>query len=166
MNVAIVVNNPDSIISSEITEIAQIVKSLKIVTKNISRFSHIEDRLYLEFGVALQITNNKEKAISNSDVIINIDEYYIEQYNISKEGIVVDISGVLEGLEESFSGKVINWYEVEYNDEILEGFEGASAFDANLLYESLIYRKDTYQHIRKQLDADGVKIRRLLFKKP
>lgn len=165
MNVAIVVNNPDSIILSEITEIAQVVKSLKIVSKNISRFSHIEERLYLEFGIAIQVTNNKDKAISNSDVIIDIDEYYIEQYNICRDGVLVDISGVLEGIEESFAGKIINWYEVEYNEDILEELEDKDGFDKNIFYESLIYRKDTYQHIRKQLDFDKVKISKLYYNK-
>lgn len=164
-NVAICVSNSDSIINSEIILIASVVKNLKIVTNFLNRFSYIEERLYSEFGIAAQVTSNKEKAFSNTDIIINIDEFNIEEYNLPKNAYILDIYGASSSVYEAFSGKIFNSYELEYDEELFKEIENKEEYDENLLYESLIYRKDTYQHIRAQMDADGVKVVRLYYNK-
>ena len=56
-----------------ITYIAQNVKRVNIVTNHSNKFKKIEDYLYNELGVILNITNNKSKSLSNANLIINID---------------------------------------------------------------------------------------------
>ena len=54
-----------------ITYIAQNVKRVNIVTNHSNKFKKIEDYLYNELGVILNITNNKSKSLSNANIIIN-----------------------------------------------------------------------------------------------
>ena len=72
---AIIINNAEDIAISQIEEIAKRVKNIKIVTSNINQFSYLEEMLYIDYGIAMQITSNKEKALSGVDIIINYDFY-------------------------------------------------------------------------------------------
>ena len=45
---------------------------------------------------------------------------------------------------------------------MLEQFKEKEDFEENVLYESLIYRRDTYAHIRKQLKIDKVELLNLI----
>lgn len=76
-----------------ITYIAQNVKRVNIVTNHSNKFKKIEDYLYNELGVILNITNNKSKSLSNANIIINIDfpEEIINKYEINSNAIIVNI---------------------------------------------------------------------------
>ena len=52
-----------------ITYIAQNVKRVNIVTNHSNKFKKVEDYLYNELGVILNITNNKSKSLSNANLI-------------------------------------------------------------------------------------------------
>ena len=73
INLAILIDNAEDVLLAQIKELAEKVKNLKIITKNISRFSYIEEELYVQYGIAMQITNNRIKALLNTDIIINFD---------------------------------------------------------------------------------------------
>lgn len=163
INLAILINNVDETAIPQIIEIAKSVRSIKIVTDNIKRLSYIENDLYMDYGIAIQITNNKEKALSNSDIIINydFDEYKVNRYNIMLHATVVNIKQKIDIKKNEFKGDIINDYDIEYDDEILKEFEKSKEFDNNIFYESLVYRKDTFFNIRKQLDKDAVKLARI-----
>lgn len=165
VNVSMIINAPDEIIFAQLIQIAEKVRSLKIVTNKINRFSQIEEKLYIDYGIAVQITSNREKAMLNSDIIINIDEYDIDKYKISNSASVVNIGYNVQLNNENFYGEVINWYEIEYNKEILEGFEERDNYDHNVIYESMIYKRAKFMHIKKQLDLDGVRLTNLYQKK-
>lgn len=157
---SILINNIEEVVNSQIIKIAQLVKTLKIVTNNISKFIYIEEKLYTEFGIAVQVTNNKEKALNNAEIILNLDFDYdkISKYNINKDAIIINIKQEIQTLGSNFKGKLINNYKIGYNEELLEEFKERFDFDRNVLYESLIYRRDTFEHIRKQLEMDEVKL--------
>ena len=162
-NVAILTDSLDEIILSQIVQIANFVKTLKIVTNKTSRFLSIEKRLYEELGIAIQITNNKDKAIISSDVILNIDfsKNKLEDYKISNDAIIVNILYEIQDNFENFNGTIINNYDISYNEEIFGELKEKSNFDVNCLYEGYIYRKDRYINLKRQLINDGVKIIRL-----
>ncbi len=162
-NVAILVNNIDDVIIEQIKEVAKKVKGLKIITKDINRFSFLEQELYLKYGIAILVTNNKEKALANIDTIVNVDfnEDKIKKYKINEFATIINIEQELIEIDKNFEGKNINKFEIEYNKENYIENEEYFEFDSNILYESYIYRKDTYKNIYKQIKNDGVKIKKI-----
>lgn len=73
INLVIFIEKSEETITSQIIEIAKKVKTLKIITNEINKFMNLEEILYIEYGIAVQITNNKKRAGENADVIINYD---------------------------------------------------------------------------------------------
>ena len=159
-SVSILINKADDTIVSQISEIAKNIKSLKIVTDNINCFLPLEEVLYCDFGIAVQVTNNKEKAISSEEIIINFDfnKEQLEKYKLPKDGTIINIKNPIEIISHKFKGTIINDYRIKYNEDVISKVESKKSFDDKVLYESLIYRRDTYTNIKKQLNNDGVKI--------
>lgn len=163
LTVAILIERPDEIVMAQFVDIAKKVKCLKIVTQDVYRFSYIEEELYEKYGIALQITNNKQKSLSNVDIIINFDfdEEKINEYNINRTDIIVNISKNINIYKAGFKGKNINNYEIKYNEENYGEVQVKSKYNPNVLYESYIYRRDTFANVYKQLKRDGVEIANL-----
>ena len=131
-----------------ITYIAQNVKRVNIVTNHSNKFKKIEDYLYNELGVILNITNNKSKSLSNANLIINIDfpEEIINKYEINSNAIIVNI----------FNEININYYKACIPKEYqIDGFQN------NLVYESSIY-KYSYENARKDIIANKIRIKKLV----
>ncbi len=142
-------------------EIAQSVKTLKIVTKDMNKASYLEYTLYTKYGIAIQITNNKNKALNSSNLIINYDlnEEELKRYKMPDDGVLVNIKYKTNNFESNLH--ILNDYVTEYDEEILEDFKFSEDFDKNVLYESFIYRRDNYSNIKKLLKRDRVKLLRL-----
>lgn len=117
--------------------------------------------MYIDYGIAIQITNNKEKALLNSDIIINYDlnEEKLIEYSFPLSGTIVNIKS--KANPSNFKCQVINNYKIDYNKEIIESLDNKEDFDTNVLYESLIFKKDTFSHIKKQLNLDEVILKEL-----
>lgn len=160
VNIAILINRLEDVLLNQIIEIAKKVKNLKIVTNNKQRAEQVENELYIEYGIPIQITNNKKKALLSPDIIINVDfkEEEINEYEVLENATIINIKHKVKIYNEKFKGNVINDYNIEYNKEIIEGIEAKEKFEKNVLYESVIYRKDTYLHIRKQLEQDEFRL--------
>ncbi len=163
LTVAILIDKIDEIILKQLVEIARRIKVLKIVTKDINRYSYIEKELYQKEGIAIQITNNKNKSLVSVDIIINFDfnKEKLEEYNIDKYATIINIKEKVNFQNSEFNGKNINNYEISYNGENFENEDMKNEFDSNILYESYIYRKDTYANIKKQLQIDNVRLTKL-----
>ena len=141
-----------------ITYIAQNVKRVNIVTNHSNKFKKIEDYLYNELGVILNITNNKSKSLSNANLIINIDfpEEIINKYEINSNAIIVNIFNEIKIRAKRFNGVNINYYKAyipkKYKME---------EFKDNLIYESSIY-KYNYENARKDIITNKIKIKKLI----
>ena len=98
--------------------------------------------------------------MTSSDIIINIDfdEKLFNKYSINPKSIVINIKDKININSKRFQGININYYKIEYDKEILNIFENNKQYDENILYESYIYRKDTYKNIQSQIKKDKVKI--------
>lgn len=162
-NVAILINTVEETITTQILEIAKKVKSLKIITNNINKFIYMEEELYINYGIAIQVTNNKNKALQNSEIIINIDfeEHNLNLYNIKDDATIINIKKKITKISNEFKGIIINDYKIKYNEEIFNDIKEKNDFDENVLYESLIYRKDTFSHIKEQLEKDNIELKEL-----
>lgn len=161
-NIAIIMKNQDDIVMDQLFEIAKNVKTLKIISNSIKCFDYYEEKLYEEYGIALQITNNKQKGLVNSNIIINIDfnENDIEKYCINQKAIIINIKENL--ILNNFKGTNINNYQIEYDKSNFETFKEEEYFDENIIYESYIYRKDNFQNLKNQLKKDKVKLTGLI----
>lgn len=141
-----------------ITYIAQNVKRVNIVTNHSNKFKKIEDYLYNELGVILNITNNKSKSLSNANLIINIDfpEEIINKYEINSNAIIVNIFNEIKIRAKKFNGININYYKACIPKEYqIDGFQN------NLVYESSIY-KCSYENARKDIIANKIRIKKLV----
>ena len=141
-----------------ITYIAQNVKRVNIVTNHSNKFKKIEDYLYNELGVILNITNNKNKSLSNANLIINIDfpEEIINKYEINNNAIIVNIFNEIKIRAKKFNGININYYKACIPKEYqIDGFQN------NLIYESSIY-KYSYENARKDIIANKIRIKKLV----
>lgn len=141
-----------------ITYIAQNVKRVNIVTNHSNKFKKIEDYLYNELGVILNITNNKSKSLSNANIIINIDfpEEIINKYEINSNAIIVNIFNEIKTRAKKFNGININYYKACIPKEYqIDGFQN------NLVYESSIY-KCSYENARKDIIANKIRIKKLV----
>lgn len=137
--------------------IAQNVKRVSIVTNHSNKFKTIEEYLYNELGIILNITNNKNKSLSNAKLIINIDfpEEIINKYEINSNAIIVNIFNEVKIKAKKFNGININYYKSYIPKKYkMEGFKN------NLIYESSIYRFN-YEKARRDIITNKVKIRKL-----
>jgi hypothetical protein len=167
LNISFLINHAEDVVIYQIAEISKQIKGIKIVTPNISNFSKIEEELYLEYGIPIQITNNKEKALASSEVIVNIDfkEEKINEYKINNQAIIINIGNEAKVKSPSFIGEIFDYYEIKCEEDYLEELKKGKDLGTNVLYESLIYKRDTFEHIKKQLNIDGVSFSRLIKKK-
>ena len=141
-----------------ITYIAQNVKRVNIVTNHSNKFKKVEDYLYNELGVILNITNNKSKSLSNANLIINIDfpEEIINKYEINSNAIIVNIFNEIKIRAKKFNGININYYKACIPKEYqIDGFQN------NLVYENSIY-KYSYENARKDIIANKIRIKKLV----
>ena len=91
-------------------------KRIRILTNHSERFKKIEEELYEKQGISIIFTNNKRKALSKSNLIINLDfvEEIINQYNINENAVIISFNNQIKIKKKRFSGIVITDYEVEF----------------------------------------------------
>lgn len=161
--VAILMDKADEIVLQQLIQIAKSIKALKIVTKSKNSYSYIENELFEKDGIAIQVTNNKEKSLSNIDVILNFDfnEERISKYKINHNAILINLGKKIRLNKDIFNGKIINDYEITFNEKNYDIDINKNNFDNNILYESYIYRRDTFENIRKQFIKDNLRIKLL-----
>ena len=139
-------------------DIAKSIKRLNIVTNHIEKFKKIQEYLYNEFGIMLNISNNKKKSLLKSKIILNIDfpEELINKYNIHDNSIIININEKIELKRKRFNGININDYRIEIPYEYkLKGFRN------EIIYESLIYSKN-YKIIKDKIKKDKIVINKLI----
>lgn len=141
-----------------ILNIAKNIKRLNIVTNHMERCKKIEEYLYNEFGVMLNVSNNKEKSLLKSKIIINIDfpEELINKYRIYDKAIILNIQDNVALKRKRFNGINVNYYKIKIPDEYrIKGFKD------ELIYESLIYGK-SYAEISEKIRRDNINIEKLI----
>lgn len=166
----ILMNDTSDINLDNIIKFAQICKRVNIITNNPSRFKNIENNLYADYGITLSISNNKKKSLSKAKIILNIDfpEEIINKYIIYRKAIIVNVRDEIKIYSKAFEGINIIDYQIELNKkykELLKKYNLYEDFENNVLYESVIYRKDNIQNIIEQIKNDDIKIINLFGKR-
>ena len=120
----ICVNDLDNNMEEELIKFAKEFKNINIVTKYIGKFKKIEEIIYLQYGILINISNNKRKSLAKADLILNVDfpKEVINQFVIYDEAKIIDLYGDVKIKKKRFNGKIINDYnfEIDNNEEILK----------------------------------------------
>lgn len=156
--ITILVNEFSEINKNLIIDIAKDVKGLKIITNNIGKCKEIENYLYNEFGILINISNNKKTSLLNSEIILNFDfpEEILNQYNIYNKAIIINLLERISIKNKKFNGININYLKINIPKQYrMEEFKNEE------IYESLIYKRDFYT-IKKITTEDKIKIIRLI----
>ncbi len=155
LNVAILVNENLQINNKIIEEASGIFKRISIITNNSKKFLKLENKLEEE-GIPINISNNKRKSLSKTDIIINIDfpNELINKFNINTKAIIINIEEKIKIKNKTFKGININYYQINFEDKFLE-YEN---FDKNIIYESMFFDID----IKNKFNIDKLKIKNLI----
>ena len=161
--ISILINDLTEIELENIKILAQNYKNLNIVTNHIEKFKKLEDK-FMENGIMITIVNNKKKSLMKSKIILNIDfpNELINKYMIKEDSIIINVPGKVKINRKRFNGLIVNNYEIDFRDDIkseenLMGYE----FYLRDVYESRLYKKQTFSDIRNILKKDGVNIKKV-----
>lgn len=159
MEISILANDIDSLDRSNIVEISQIAKRVNLITNHLDKYKKIEEDILSEYGILINIANNKRKSLKNSDIIINFDmpEELINKYNINQKSVFINISEQADIKRKIFNGINILNYEINWDDEYDDIFLNYSKFQKNILYESLL-KNNEYVHNINKIKEDNIKI--------
>lgn len=157
--VSLLVNDFDGITTELIILIAKNIKRLNITTNHIEKCKKIEEYLYDEFGIMLNISNNKKVGLSKAEVIINIDfpEEIVNKYRIYDKAIILNILEKISIKSKRFNGINASYYKISIPEEYkLEKFED------EIIYESLIYKYKHIDIILETITKDKIEIAGLI----
>lgn len=165
--ISILVNDNSEVNLKNIVYLSKKVKMLNIVTNNIDKFKKIEEYLYNKLGIMITVTNNKKKSLMKSNIIINIDfvEEGINQYKIPIYATIFNVNNYTKIYSKRFSG--VNAYNCvisfpEKYTKMFGQYNIIEQFEKNILYESMIYRKDSFENIRLEIEENNSKIEYLM----
>lgn len=112
--ISILINSVNVLGINCVKELSQRFKSLNVVTNNINYFKPLKEKLWEEDGIIITLTNNKKKALSKANIILNIDfpEELVNKYTIFEVKI----------RKKRFNGKIISNYKIkaEPNSKLAE----------------------------------------------
>ena len=167
LDISVLVNNVDDLIMPNLNLLVHNVKSLSIVTNSFEKFKVFEQNLYSNYGIMISIANNKRKSLSKSNIIINFDftEEILKQYSINPKAIIINVKNKIKKHNKRFNGININNCNIILNKNLIDSFNQDKLynyFDSNILYESIVYRKDNFRNIRDEIIKDKIKIYKLI----
>ena len=154
----ITINDFSEINNKILIDIAKRVRTLSIVTNNINRLRRIEKYLYNEYGILINISNNKKNALINAKIILNFDfsEEYINKYRINTKAIIINMQEKIKIKSKKFNGININYYNINIPEEYrIEGFKDQE------IYESKIYNLNLSK-IQDMFERDKINIENLI----
>lgn len=157
--VTLLINDFDSLSTELIIFIAKNIKRLNIVTNHIEKCKKIEKYLYDEFGIMLNVSNNKKSSLLKSELIVNIDfpEEILNKYKIYDKAIILNILEKVTVKSIRFNGINVSNYKIIIPEE-----DKLNEFEDEIVYESLIYGYKELNTIMKKIDNDKVKIEALI----
>ena len=156
--ISLLVNDFTELNEDIIIHIAKNIKTLNIVTNHIDRCKKLEEYLYNEFGIMLNVSNNTRRSLLKAEIIINIDfpEESINKYRIFDNAIIMNVNEKINIKRKRFNGININYYKIQIPNEYK-----LKEFKDEIIYESLIYRKK-YKYINEKIIKDKIKINKLI----
>lgn len=159
--VSLLINDFKNINTENIIYIAKNIKRLNIVTNHIEKYKKVEEYLYNEFGIILNVSNNKKTSLAKAEIIVNIDfpKENLNKYRIYDKAIIFNISDIINVESKRFNGTNINYYKIAMPKEYM-----LDEFENEIMYESIIYQYNDLKKVRKRIKKDKIKIKKLIGK--
>ena len=158
IKIGILVNDISDFAIYTIKELVTKYKHVKIVTNHIARFQNMEEKISEEYGIFINVGNNKRKVLSKTNIIFNFDfpTELINKYTIYNMATIINFRGNVKIKNKRFNGLNINDYEIIWNaNPHLEMFE------AKDVYEAMQYKKQPIEETLKKIKKDNVMIKYL-----
>lgn len=161
--IAITANEITDLLIEMIKILSKQYKKLTIVTNHIERLRKIEKEIKEKEGILIILSNNKNKSLLKSQIIINMDfnQELINQYRIYEEAIIINAEENIRIDAIRFNGIVINDYEIEIGRKEFIWRDGIEKYRQRDLIEAELYVRDTYKNIRKKIQKNNIKIKEL-----
>lgn len=161
--IAITANEITYLLIEMIKILSKQYKKLTIVTNHIEKLRKIEKEIKEKEGILIILSNNKNKSLLKSQIIINMDfnQELINQYRIYEEAIIINAEENIRIDAIRFNGIVINDYEIEIGRKEFIWREGIEKYRQRDLIEAELYVRDTYKNIRKKIQKNNIKIKEL-----
>ena len=114
------VNEVDSQIEKYIYKYAKEFKRINIITNHIGKFKKIEEKIYNDEGILINITNNRKKSLSKAKLIINVDfpKELLNEFIIYDKSVIINWDEPLKIRKKRFEGKIIEEIKLYKNYEI------------------------------------------------
>ena len=162
VNISVLINDLTDKEFENIKLLAQKYMTINIVTNHIEKFRKLEQQLQ-EKGIIATITNNKKKSLMKSQIIINIDfpKELINKYRINESATIVNVKRPIKITQKRFNGVTVNDYEIEYRNDICNEKFFVDKYNLKDLYEVEMYKKDSFENLRKKIKSDKVLINKL-----
>lgn len=164
LRIALVTNENNELISYYIEELTKRSNKIKIITNHREKFHIIEEKLYYNKGIVLEISNNKRKALQDVDVIFNFnfEEEKLNRYKLNDNAILINLKEKVNIDSKRFSGINIHSYEIDFENRLINILDWIKDFEKTEIYESYLYRNDKIESIEQDITKDKVIIKGLI----
>lgn len=158
--ISILTTQVNEVLIDTIKKLAEKVKILNIITTREGKFKRVEQELYEQKGILLNINNNYKKSLLKSDIILNFDfnEEEFNKYNLPKKACIIHKPNNVKIISKGFEGINITDYGISLPRKYIKYLINFKDFDNILLYESFIYKKTNIQNIYKEIKDDELYI--------
>ena len=162
--ISILCNQITDLIVLDIENFAKKMKRVNIVTNHIDKFKKISEKIYDDYGIIITISNNRKKSLVKSKIIINYDfvSEIINKFNLYEEAIIINVKEKTKINKKRFNGVNIIDYTINVGKDEDFDYDLENKFDKKAIYESTIYKKDSYKKIIDKIKKDGVEIKNLI----
>lgn len=160
-----------AITSNEITDLSvetikKCVKQYKrvtVVTTHLDKLRKIEREIYQKEGIMIIVTNNQKKSLLKPNIILNLDfgKELLNKYKINENATIINLEGDMKIENKRFNGIVVNDYEIEVGREEIIWRENMKKFETKDILESVLYTRDTFCNIRKNIGKSKISIKEL-----
>lgn len=140
---------------SIVTELANKVKVLNIVTEN--KMYHNLEKTLEENDIYITVSNNKRKSLKKAELCINIDFKTVGNYTINSNMILIDTKQEGIKLPKFFNGIIIRGININ-TKKVMSHFNDFENFDKQSLVTATILELNTYKEIRKIIENGKINI--------
>lgn len=158
LEVAILANEVSDVVIENIKLIGTNCKILNIITEDCNKFLDLENFFMNEYGILINVSSNKKKSLLHSDIIFNFDfdKKRLKECNLNNKSILVQVN------KEKFmrkNGVTICSSKLNLPQKYFNFLAEYKNFDEEILYESILYSKISFENVRKILKRDNIGIR-------
>lgn len=150
--------------SEIIMDVANLFKSLNIVTCKLKKLKRLDKKLEENSELVYSITNNLKKSLKRARIIVNFDydEKFFSEARLNREAIIINLCSKKIVLKNTFKGLIIENVDILYRQNCIE-METFNNYNKAEVLESNIYGK-SYNNVTELCRIFDCKITNLVGK--